>query len=155
MEYVVIFSNKRTSSFSITYSGTSNGVVWLCSILGDEEFPEMSPRIWSISSIYAMSSHAINRIDGKKTKKEARPIYCLEVIKCILWFFYITLIYIREILYLIYIDIWFWITYSTEAKRFCDRTSVIILISKNFGILIKTDRNMTGSVDATTRLVAV
>ena len=45
MEYVVIFSNKRISSFSITYSGTSNGVVWLCSILGDEEFPEISPRI--------------------------------------------------------------------------------------------------------------
>ena len=78
MEYVVIFSNKWTSSFSITYFGTSNVVVWLCSILGDEEFPGIPPRICSISSVYATSSHAINQIVGKTKYKNQRQFIVLK-----------------------------------------------------------------------------
>ena len=67
------------------------------------------------------------------------------------WYTYVQ----HYIIHLVYFSLWLWIIYITEAKRFCDRTSVITLVSKNFGRLIKTDKSMTGSVDTTTRFVAV
>ena len=157
MEYDVMFSNKWTSSFSITYFGTSNVVVWLCSILGDEEFPGIPPRICSISSVYATSSHAINQIVGKTKYKNQRQFIVLKW-SSVSYTFTIPLrnTYAQHyIIHLVYFSLWLWIIYITEAKRFCDRTSVITLVSKNFGRLIKTDKSMTGSVDTTTRFVAV
>ena len=102
-----------------------------------------------------------NKSNCRKNEiQKSTPIYCFEVIKCILYFYYTTpknwYTYAQHyIIHLVYFSLWLWIIYITEAKRFCDRTSVITLVSKNFGRLIKTDKSMTGSVDTTTRFVAV